>query len=160
MISWSSSSQRLAQYSWFTVKMQGATSTTSQGTSLPSPRSLLPRITDAVLQRIASDEEKKSRAALAAKEKRDEAKRLRMMEGAKEAPAKKKSYEHPFRARRIRIYPDKEQKEKITKWMGAVRFQARVVADGGRDQEQGEGNPSQDGVVAVRELPGDFNPQV
>jgi putative transposase len=34
----------------------------------------------------------------------------------------KKSYENPLRARRIRIHPDTEQKDKIKRWLGAVRF--------------------------------------
>lgn len=34
----------------------------------------------------------------------------------------KKSYENPVRARRVRIYPDKEQKEGILRLLGTVRF--------------------------------------
>lgn len=88
-------------------------------------------------QKIANDAEKKNQAALAAKEKRDEKKRLRIQEeGAKEAPAKK-SYDNPVRARRIRIYPDTEQKEKIKQWMGAVRFCYNLLVAAHKNVGQG-----------------------
>lgn len=125
--SWSSSSQRLARNSWFTVQMKEmlpTTNTISPTTCSPSPPSSSPRITDVVLQKIANDEEKKSLAVLAAKEKGEEKKRQRMQVGTKETPMKKmkKSYENPLRARRIRIYPDTQQKKKIKQWLGAVRY--------------------------------------
>lgn len=64
-----------------------------------------------MLQKIARDEEKK--------EKAKESKRLKQAGTTKE---KKKSYEHPVRARRVRIYPDKDQKIGLKQWFGAVRF--------------------------------------
>ncbi len=103
---WSSSAQRLALNSWFTVTMKDAT-TLQQYSS----------VTDAVLQKLAREEDKKTEA----KEKREEAKRLKVVDEAKKKK-EKKTYENPLRARRIRIQPDTKQKEGLNQWFGAVRF--------------------------------------
>ena len=43
-------------------------------------------------------------------------------EDSEKKTKEKKTYENPLRARRIRIFPDIEQKAKIKGWLGAVRF--------------------------------------
>jgi putative transposase len=134
--SWSSSSQKLALDSWFTVKMKAqVTSTTSQTTSSPSQRSSLLPITDVVLLQIEREERKKKEQAEKAKQKREEKKaaeqaakrrKVEVEMPQEEEPEKKKQekkvYENPMRARRIKILPNEEQEKGLKNWFGAVRF--------------------------------------
>lgn len=162
---WSSSSKRLAQNSWFTVKMKTqATTATLPMTFLQSQPCLLPPITDVVLQKIANEEEKKVMQAEKAKEKREEKKRQRLEEGKK--PLKeKKTYEHPLRARRVRIYPTTEQKATINKWMGAVRFCYNLLVSSHRNVGEGgvtlasmrkEVKDAHEENVWLRKIPGEI----
>ena len=127
---WSSSSQKLALNSWFSVKMR-KTSTISAATCSPSPPSLSHPITDAVLRKIESDERRK----LEAKQRRDE-KKVKMTD-QKEEKKKKKSYEKPLRARKVRIFPTQEQKTGIKQWFGAVRFCYNALVFSQRNVGQG-----------------------
>lgn len=130
---WSSSSKNLALNSWFLVKMK-TTNMISPVTSLLLPQCSLHPITDAVQQKIERDEEKKKTQAENAKRKREE-KKLKL---ETTLPKKKKNYENPVRARRVRIFPDKEQKKGLDQLFGTVRFcyntlvsSNRVVGVGG-----------------------------
>ena len=101
-IYWSLSSQKLAQNSWFTVRMlMQRTNMTLPMTSLPSPLSSLPPITDVVLQKIVNDEKKK-----------------------KVSPKRQKTTEEEIllRSRKIRIFPNEVQLSILKQWFGAVRF--------------------------------------
>jgi len=62
-----------------------------------------------------------------------------METGVEPQPAKKKKkvYENPVRARRIRIFPDVNQKEKIKQWMGAVRFCYNLLVSNYKNVGQG-----------------------
>jgi putative transposase len=136
--SWSLSSQRLARNSWFTVQMRTPRTTMiSQMTSSQlQPSSSLP-ITDVVLQKIARDEEKKAVTAMKAKERREEIKRQKIQEPKKASRPTKKTYTNPVRARKIRIYPDKEQEQGIRKWLGAVRFCYNLLVASQKNVGQG-----------------------
>lgn len=100
LTSWSTSSLKLARRSWFTVRMV-AQMMTSQTISSPLLPTLLPAITDVALQKIEKGETKKSQP---------------------EPKKQKKSYEHPIRAKKIRIYPTNEQRTKLNVYFGSVRF--------------------------------------
>lgn len=103
---WTSSAQSLGLNSWFTVKMtQVMTTPNSQKTCLQSPLTSSPRITDVMLQKIEKDESKNNKTA-----------------GPKRQKLSKKEYEHPVRARKIRIHPTEEQRIVLDKWFGSVRF--------------------------------------
>jgi len=96
--SWSSSSRRLAQSSWFTVKMKRQMTPENWPTICsPSPPSLWHVITEGGRPPI-EDEEKEPKNS-----KREE---------IKEA---KKSI-------KIRVYPTKEQDAKLKRWFGAARW--------------------------------------
>lgn len=43
--------------------------------------------------------------------------------------AQKKVYDHPMRARRVRIYPTPQQNERFKQWFGAVRFSYNMLVD-------------------------------
>jgi putative transposase len=75
---------------------------------------------DAEQLKIARDDEKKLEQA--AKRKKVEEQRDESVAADTPARRENKVYANPMRARRIRLYPTKEQEEKLGRFFGAVRF--------------------------------------
>lgn len=155
--SWNSSSRKLALGSWFTVKMmtvEKKVSGTSPTSSQSQHSSSLP-ITDVVLQQIERDEENKKVAAEEAKEKKEnerQQKRMKMtdceiqkdieMEEERkrkndERESKKKVYDNPMRARRVKIYPTPQQDDRFKQYFGAVRYSYNMLVDKYKNVGQG-----------------------
>lgn len=132
--SWTSSSQKLALGSWFTVAMKvPQTSAISLTTSSQSQHSLSRVITDAEQQRIARDDEKKREQA--AKRRKIEQKNDSGL--STKQPRQKKVYENPMRARRIRLYPSPEQEQGLLRFFGAVRYCYNALVEKYRTVGQG-----------------------
>lgn len=93
IVNWTTSTQRLALNSWFTVNMKAHT-------LMSTPQHPANNIDEQILNLGNNKPVKK----------------------AKISSISKKVYDHPLRSRIIRIYPTNEQREGLDRWFGAVRF--------------------------------------
>ena len=97
--SWPTSLSKLASNSWFSVQKTSLTSSeTSQRTFSPLPRSLWQDITEDAARKTKGDAKSKSGE-----------------------PDSEKDPDPTIRARKIRVFPDKEQAKTLENWFGAFR---------------------------------------
>jgi len=114
--SWNTSAKRLAQNSWYSVRMQVPSNTrnpnkNSQKTSLPWLTSLLQRIMGCAQHKreeIANERRPKKKRCFSKKPK----------EG--QPPNEEKPPAH--KAMKVRVYPTKEDDDILKQWMGTLRW--------------------------------------
>lgn len=118
MTSWNTSARRLAQNSWYSVRMQATAPLSMKNPNKNSQRTSSPWLTS-LLQRIMGCAQHKREEI--ANEKRPKKKR-RFSKKAKEGQPPKEEKPPAHKAMKVRVYPSKADCETLKQWMGTLRW--------------------------------------
>lgn len=148
--SWSGSFASLARNSWFSTILteEKKNTTTSPMTSSPSSPTLSPSITDDVLRRTDAS------ATKLLKPKKTKKKKDPPPEKKTRTKKTKAPEEIAGKARKIRVYPTKDQKNKLLGWIGAARWTYNRCVQATRNEGIARNKKSLRAVALNSDAPG------